>query len=186
MCYREIIRTSCIVEPIVNMSLITSTRIRAVIWAWGPPLALMLAIFIASAQPKNAPPAGSESSVYVSGVMPIFPGGWDALIKKSAHVITYGGLALLTLRALRLHGVPPREAAYLAIVLAVSYALTDELHQSFVTGRRSSVIDIGFDYIGAVCASLAARYIIERRAKTTTPPGNQKRSSCPAESTCFK
>ena len=133
---------------------------------WGPVIVLMALIFVASAQPKTPPPPGAES-VYFSGAMPIFEGLWDALVKKSAHVIIYGALTLLIMRALRRSGTGLREAANTAILLALIYALTDELHQAFVTGRNSSVLDIGFDYIGAAGAALIGRWGLERRNKNS-------------------
>ena len=135
------------------MSRRTLWRTRLV--AWLPALIVMALIFIASSQPKHVPPPG-QNPVYFSGIMPIFAGGWDALVKKSAHVIAYGVLAILILRALLVHGLSPRQAAALAVLLAVVYALTDELHQAFVTGRNSSVLDIALDYMGATTFCLVA------------------------------
>lgn len=139
-------------------------RLFPLLITWGPPLVLMLLMFFFSAQPKPAPPAGAKE-VYFSGVMPIFTERtWEAVIKKGAHVAMYGLLAVLIMRGLLAQERTPREAAYSAIFLAVSYALTDELHQSFVPGRHASVLDIGFDYVGVVAACLLARRLIERRA----------------------
>jgi VanZ family protein len=139
-----------------------NNRLRLFLIVWGPPLALMLVIFVFSAQPKPAPPAGA-GRVYFSGVMPIFTGyGWEALTKKGAHVAGYGLLAALIMRGLLAQGQSPRDAAYFAILLAVSYALTDELHQAFVPGRHPSLLDIGFDYVGATGACLLARRLITK------------------------
>jgi hypothetical protein len=137
-----------------------------VLRTWGPVILLMALIFVTSAQPKTPPPPGAES-VYFSGAMPIFEGLWEVLVKKSAHVIVYGLLTLLFMRALRRSGIGLREAANTAILLALVYALTDELHQAFVTGRNSSVLDIGFDYIGSTAAALIARWGLERRNKNS-------------------
>lgn len=134
--------------------------------AWGPVLLLMVVIFIASAQPKTPPPANA-GRVYFSGAMPIFVAHtWDALVKKSGHMIGYALLAGLILRALLREGRSPREAAYAALLLALTYAMTDELHQAFVMGRHASVLDIGFDYVGAASASLLGRRWVEHRANT--------------------
>jgi VanZ family protein len=120
-------------------------------------------MFLFSAQPKTTPPAGSDD-IYFSGVMPIFTEhSWEALVKKGSHIAGYGALALLVMRSLLDQERSPRDAAYLAILVAVSFALTDELHQSFVPGRHASVLDIGFDYAGAAGACLLARRVIERR-----------------------
>jgi VanZ family protein len=128
--------------------------------AWGPAVVLMVLIFIFSAQPKPAPPAHTNG-VYFSGVMPIFTAqDLNALIKKGAHVAGYGLLGVLIMRGLLAQGISAREAAYFATLLAFSYALTDELHQAFVPGRHATVLDIGFDYVGAASACLLARRVI--------------------------
>jgi len=123
----------------------------------------MLVMFVFSAQLKT-PPAGHSDGIYFSGVMPIFTEqSWETIVKKGSHMAGYGLLAVLLMRALRIENQPVREAAHLAILLAVSYALTDELHQAFVPGRHASVLDIGFDYVGAASACLVARNVLERR-----------------------
>jgi VanZ family protein len=132
-------------------------NLRYTLIAWGPAVILMALMFYFSAQPKTAPPAGADN-VYFSGMMPIFTGrGWEVLIKKSSHVVAYGLLSVLIWRGLRAQGFAPREATSWAILLTISFALTDELHQSFVLGRHASIIDIGFDYIGAASAALLSR-----------------------------
>lgn len=84
-------------------------------------------------------------------------GGWDYFVKKSAHAIGYGLLALSYLHAL------PKKNLFLAWLLAVLYSATDEFHQSFVPGRNPSVIDVlVFDNIGAIVA-LFLHYIGVRR-----------------------
>jgi VanZ family protein len=144
------------------MSRLTTLRTQLV--AWAPVLIVMALIFVASAQPKHAPPP-DQGRVYFSGMIPIFAGGWDILIKKSAHMVAYGALAVLILRALLAHGLSPREATVVAILFTVTFALTDELHQTFVMGRDSSVLDIGFDYVGATAFCLIARHVIRPPAR---------------------
>jgi hypothetical protein len=97
---------------------------------WLPSLFMMAAIFAFSSR--------------TSTELPSF-GGWDYFVKKSAHGIGYGLLALSYLRAL------PGRNYKLAWFLAVLYSLTDEFHQSFVPGRRASLIDVFvFDNVGAL------------------------------------
>lgn len=129
---------------------------RTVILFWGPALIVMTAIFFASSQPKIRPPA-EPHGVYFSGAMPIFTGDWDTLIKKSAHALVYGLLAACLLRALLAQGKMPGEALSLTLLLTLTFAVTDELHQALVPGRSSSVRDIGLDYLGAILACLLAR-----------------------------
>ncbi|NPV66971.1 MAG: VanZ family protein [Anaerolineae bacterium] len=129
---------------------ITRRYLSLLVWHWGPVLAAMLMMFVASAQPKYGPPPGaSPFTIYFSGVLPVFPGLWEFLIKKSAHMIAYGVLALLLARALVAWGVTARRAAILAVLLALAYALLDEAHQALVPGRHASLTDIGLDAAGA-------------------------------------
>ncbi|HEX3049397.1 MAG TPA: VanZ family protein [Aggregatilineaceae bacterium] len=125
-------------------------RLSLIMWSWGPVLVLMLAMFIFSAQPKTPPPAGAEAEVYFSGPVPIFPGGWDFVIKKSTHIAEYGVLTWLMARALVMSGMDRRDALLFAILGAISYGFLDELHQSVIPGRSSSLRDVGFDTLGAL------------------------------------
>lgn len=146
---------------------------------WGPVIALMALLFYASDQPHYAPPPDA-TDVYMSGSMPILIDySLNTLVKKSAHVITYGLLAGLIMRALVAHKIQPREAGILALVLALSYAITDEIHQAFVFGRHSSVIDIGFDYIGASAITLIGRWYYTASARESA------HESGPAQETCL-
>ncbi len=132
----------------------------AALWRWGPVLALMALIFVSSAQPKiEQPDAGA---VYFSGLIPIFADGWDFAIKKSAHVAAYGLLAALLWRALRQERRTIGQAALLALAITAAYAISDELHQSFVPGRNASLLDLGFDMAGAI---LALALLVRRAAR---------------------
>jgi VanZ family protein len=68
--------------------------------------------------------------------MPNF-GLWDLIVKKGAHMLGYGLLALAYWYGLRFN----KRSWWLALLLAVLYAITDELHQSFVPGRHPSWVD---------------------------------------------
>jgi VanZ family protein len=73
----------------------------------------------------------------------------DGIVKKGAHVIVYGLLALLYWRAFELKTEKRRVAWFLAVL----YAVTDEFHQSFAPGRNPSLWDVVlFDNLGAVLA----------------------------------
>jgi VanZ family protein len=68
-------------------------------------------------------------------------GTWDTVLRKCAHATEYAVLAALLLRAL---GNTPA-----AFALAVAYAASDELHQTFVRGRHGSPYDVLIDAAGA-------------------------------------
>ena len=93
---------------------------------------MMLIIFSFSSQPSSD--------------LPNF--NWaDEIIKKGGHIVGYAMLALSYWYALRMQS----GQRWLAWFLALLYAATDELHQSFVPGRYSSVWDVViFDNFGVV------------------------------------
>jgi VanZ family protein len=85
---------------------------------------------------------------------------WDFLLKKTAHFVEYGILAILIYRALTNYEIKKDRAKWLSILIAFLYAITDEYHQSFVPGRGPSVRDVVIDTIGAVILLTAANKML--------------------------
>jgi VanZ family protein len=104
---------------------------------WLPPLVLMGVIFALSAQPSL------DSGL---GVI-------DQIGRKLIHFGEYALLCFLWWRALA-SVTSPRRAALLAFVLASGYAVTDELHQTFVEGRHGTPVDWLIDSAGAAVVAL--------------------------------
>jgi VanZ family protein len=78
-------------------------------------------------------------------------GTWDLVLRKIAHATEYAILAALLVRALRRPGW--------AIALGIAYSISDEVHQSFISSRQGSPVDVGIDAIGVVVgAVIAARW----------------------------
>ena len=100
-----------------------------------PPVALMALIYVLSAQPDLS-----------TGL-----GFWDLVLRKLAHAGVFAALTLLWLHALR-----PLIARALLAAVAISflYAIADEYHQTFVSGRHGSPADVGIDAIGIGVAVL--------------------------------
>ena len=72
---------------------------------------------------------------------------WDFLLKKTAHIIEYAILFGITTRSL--DQPKPWRTAFL---FGIAFALSDEYHQSFVTGRSTRFMDVGFDALGLTLA----------------------------------
>ena len=106
---------------------------------WLPLLTWMGLIFILSDQTKTD--------------IPSF-GVWDLLVKKGAHFLAYGVLAVLALRAV---GDVKRPYA-IAFIIAVLYAASDEFHQTFVLGRNGQWLDVIIDSAGALTALMSHRW----------------------------
>ena len=76
------------------------------------------------------------------------------VLRKLAHVGVYTVLTALLFRALRRHTKSERQALVVAALLAGIYAVSDEWHQTFVTGRYGSFRDVGIDTLGIGISSL--------------------------------
>jgi len=77
---------------------------------------------------------------------------WDFVLKKSAHVLEYAILFILTYKAV---GQPGNWRT--AVLFALAFSLSDEYHQSFVMGRTARITDIGFDTFGMYLGYLRLR-----------------------------
>lgn len=104
---------------------------------WGPVVAYLAVIFYLSAQ--SSPPT---------------PGG---LPDKLAHAIEYFALGVLVFRAVA-GGFGERVTAARAMttmIIALTYAVSDEVHQLFVPNRTADARDVLADAAGASLALFA-------------------------------
>ena len=84
----------------------------------------------------------------------------DFIFKKTAHMAEYFILYYLLHRALKFSHPKSKFNWLIAFILCVLYALSDEWHQSFVSGRTASLRDVGYDTLGVSIAFLRIyRYI---------------------------
>lgn len=90
--------------------------------------------------------------------------GWDVLLKKGGHFAAYGILAALYLRALTWDAPLTRGHWWLAWGLTALYAVSDEVHQSFVPGRNAAVTDWLIDVTGAAITLTLLRWRLARRS----------------------
>lgn len=81
---------------------------------------------------------------------PLFPGA-----DKLAHFLMYGSLALAIFWY---HGgkglVRPSRTAAGTVIFCLLYGISDEFHQSFISHRFMSALDLTADLAGALCVSL--------------------------------
>lgn len=105
------------------------------------PLALMVLIFVLSAQPDLD-----------SGL-----GLIDYIGRKIAHLSIYLALTVAWFWTLRPVAEPGRAIA-IAAAVSFAYAVSDEYHQTFVEGRAGRPLDVAIDSIGIILASMLLRY----------------------------
>ena len=110
---------------------------------YAPPLAVMALIFALSATPDLS-----------SGL-----GAWDFALRKLAHVTIFGVLWVTLARATQWR------RPFLAIAIAILYATSDEVHQTFVEGRHGTPVDVAIDAVGIGLAVLAWTAATRRRQR---------------------
>ena len=81
-------------------------------------------------------------------------GGWDLVLRKIAHAAEYAMLGALLARATGRTG--------LAFAIGTLYAVSDEIHQSFVPGRMGSPLDVAIDAAG-VAIGIALWQVVRTR-----------------------
>ena len=116
------------------------------VYYWFPPLIWLALIFLASSQPG-----------------PTYPdlGALDFFAKKLAHFLIYAVLYILLFRAfatLRWAGQSARRPHLLPMLIAILYAISDEIHQTFVPSRDGTIRDVCIDSAGVLMAYLLVRW----------------------------
>lgn len=107
-------------------------------WYWAPILVYVTIIFSLSAQPNLRPPLQFPNS------------------DKFFHMLEYGGLGFLLARGLRA-GARIRLALTAALIVAAVgglIAASDEIFQSTIPGRESSLQDWFADFTGLLLAQI--------------------------------
>lgn len=125
--------------------------LKKIISLWLPPVIWGLVIFSLSA--RSVPRAGADY--------------WqDFVVKKIAHVIEFGILAILSYRALKGSRLTQKNAAISAILICFLFGASDELHQFFTPGRQARIRDVVIDTLGATAVlAIWERYLSQRLPK---------------------
>lgn len=89
---------------------------------------------------------------------------------KGVHFCVYAALGLLVIRA---SSITWPERGRLRVILfgalaTVLWGLSDELHQAFVPGRSSELLDLLADALGALTAAAVWALIMRRRGSADT------------------
>ena len=107
------------------------------LFLWGPVVAYMALIFYLSSLHEAPLPRGVSD--------------------KSAHGFGYTVFSVIIVRALA-GGLPRRitmRIAVAAVLFAVGYGASDEVHQMFVPGRSAELADLAYDALGATAGAAA-------------------------------
>lgn len=122
-------------------------NLKKILWYWGPPLLMMTIIFFLS----------SRQRIAVSDTYTI-----NFIFFKSLHIIEYAVLYFLLFRAYynTLSRKNMNHIYLAAIITAIMYGISDELHQTIVPTRNGAVRDVFIDTIGILlCFQYTKMYL---------------------------
>lgn len=71
------------------------------------------------------------------------------LTRKAAHIIAYFILGLLIYNVVKIYKFTAKRTIVLSVLLALFYAIFDEIHQLFVPGRSGEIGDVLIDTVAA-------------------------------------
>lgn len=114
------------------MIMLNKKQKRLILFYWFPVLFWCAGMFFLS----NIPSLRSE-----------LPDDWDLLLRKLAHITEYAVLTFLFYRAAS-QSIGKRRAIAYAALFAFTFALSDEYHQTFISGRNGNGVDVTIDSLG--------------------------------------
>ena len=84
-------------------------------------------------------------------------------LRKCTHFTVYLVLAILLLNALTKTNI--KNKYFLTLIICFIYALTDEYHQTFITGRTGQFIDVIIDTLGSSLGIIIYRKLTTKKQK---------------------
>ena len=132
---------------------------RSVVKNWLPVVAWVGLIFVFSTDhfsSSNTASIGPLLSSLLSGISTLETDDVHLAIRKLGHWTEYLVLAVLLLRALNNDSDNRWEWRHASwtLALVLLYAISDELHQTFVPTRTASINDVMVDVFGGICGIL--------------------------------
>lgn len=116
-------------------------KAKHIFWFWMPPVGYMIAIFSVSSLPN--PQIGGETPDYM------------------LHALEYFLLTLLLIRLFLTQKTSHQKqglftiwqhASLFSLIIAITYGISDEIHQYFIPGRHCSLYDVFSDTMGSMLA----------------------------------
>ncbi|WP_195939303.1 VanZ family protein [Romboutsia sp. 1001713B170131_170501_G6] len=116
-------------------------------------------IFYMSNQPANISTVQSDGVINILSGVPVLGSVMDVLIsngtasfiiRKSAHMLSYGLLSVLLYMSIYDNDKSINKTSIISFIITFLYACSDEFHQTFVTGRSGEFRDVLVDSTGAI------------------------------------
>lgn len=130
-------------------------------------LLVLWMVFIFAMSSFDAPQSDGQSGLIVNIVNNVIHTSnidlLTTIIRKLAHLTEYFILGLLMINCLKDYKI--NKIYILSVVFSFIYAITDELHQTFISGRSGEIRDVVIDTIGALIGILIYKYIRKKYEK---------------------
>ena len=82
------------------------------------------------------------------------------VVRKGAHFSIYTLLGCFLMGFMNTFNVKTKRKIILAFLFGLFYAITDEIHQMFSSGRTAKIMDVGIDSLGVIFGILIVSLII--------------------------
>lgn len=92
----------------------------------------------------------------------------ERIIRKIAHFSIYTLVGLLLMGLLSTYKIKENWRMILSVLLGMIYAVSDEIHQSFIPGRTPQITDVYIDTLGVVLGVLLILLFIKIYDKYVT------------------
>jgi len=135
---------------------------------WIVVIVLLAAIFLLSDQPASQ--SGALSKKIARNTIHLYEAitqkeislaQWNRMLRKGAHFSLYCILAFFIMTLCKFNRIATRTSIIITMIVGISYAIFDELHQLFVDGRGASIKDVGIDSLG-IGLGIVIAYLINR------------------------
>jgi VanZ family protein len=115
---------------------------------WWLPVIVWMAVIFGGSSIGNVPRVGDKTT--------------DSLVHRAAHVLEFGVLGALLLRALSKERPVTKREMMMAWIVVTLYGASDEIHQRFTPGRSSEGLSLLFDVLGGALGMWAYRWWAQR------------------------
>ncbi len=130
---------------------------------WALVLAVMIFIFVHSAE--DAEQSSDTSGGLIKTVLMVVVKDFEALpevqqqqavdslqfiVRKGAHFSIYLVLGSLCFLAMNTYNIKSKNKFFTALAISLIYAISDEIHQLFVSGRAGQIRDVLIDFSGSL------------------------------------
>ena len=85
----------------------------------------------------------------------------EKVIRKIAHFAIYALVGFLLMAFISTYKIAEKTRVITSLLIGAIYAMSDEIHQSFIPGRSAQITDVMLDSLGVLCGILILMLILK-------------------------